>query len=461
MAAANLYDLDATEARRLIGERKISSLSLVEACIARIEAVNPKINAVVTKAYERARAEAKAADEAVLNGQPLGILHGLPIVIKDLNKTEGIRTTYCSPLFENYVPDQDDTVIARLRRNGAIILGKTNAPEFACGSNTTNRVFGPSGNPFDPSLTPGGSSGGAGSALATNMVPLANGSDSGASIRNPAAFCGVVGLRPTPGLVSSAERSFSLSTNGVEGPMGRTVADVALLLAGMAEHDSRDMMSRPIDPSIYLTLGHVDVSTLRVGLSEDLGFAPVDKVVREKFRSKVDKIRGAFAVCEDSKINMQGAEEAYMGVRALYLLAGHGAKYAAKDSNLSPELAWNIESALKMTPMQYATAHVEQTRLYQVVQAAFDEYDILITPAVNVLPFPWSTPFPTTLDDRPARHYAEWFSITYAVSLVGHPTIALPAGLDPQETRRAKPDVEKLLAGPDMADAKSSALGKD
>ena len=432
--ADSLCDLDATEARKLIGERKLLAVDLVEACIARIEAVNPHINAVVTKAYDRARKEAKAADDAVARGQPLPILHGLPVLIKDLNQTEGIRTTWCSPLFKYNVPTKDDAVVARLRRNGAIILGKTNSPEFGCGSNTTNRVFGASKNPFNTSLTPGGSSGGSGAAIATNMTPLANGSDSGASIRNPAAFCGIVGIRPTPGLVSSAGRQIGLSTNSVEGPMGRTVDDVALMLAAMAEHDPKDMLSRPIDPSVFLALKHVDVAGLRVSFSEDLGFAPVDMVVRETFRRKIDTISKSFAVCEKSNICMDTAESAYMGVRGLYILAGAHAKYAKEGSDLDKNLTWNIESALNITPVEYADALTEQTRMYQLFASALDDYDVIITPAVNVLPFEHATSFPTTLEGRPAKHYLEWASITYAISLVGHPAMSLPAGLDPQGT---------------------------
>lgn len=269
-------DLSATEARRLIGERKLSPVDLVESCIARIEAVNPAVNAVVTKAYERARSEAKEADAKVARGEPLGLLHGLPVLIKDINDTEGIRTTYCWPPLKDNVPTKDDPIVARIRASGGIILGKTNSPEFATGSNTTNRLFGATKNPFNTKLTSGGSSGGAGASLATNMAPLSSGSDSAASIRNPAAFCGISGLRPTPGLVSSYTRKMGLSNNGVEGPMGRTVADVALFLAAMAQHDPRDLLSRPLEAPISPILGRVDVSTLRVAVSEDLGYARVE-----------------------------------------------------------------------------------------------------------------------------------------------------------------------------------------
>ena len=355
-------------------------------------------------------------------------------LIKDLNDTKDIRTTYASPLFRDYVPTSDDPVVARLRQQGAIIVGKSNTPEFGVGSNTTNRVFGPTCNPFLLDRTAGGSSGGAGASLATNMVPIANGSDSAASIRNPAAFCGVVGLRPSPGLVASSSRKMGLSTNGVEGPMGRTVADVAMLLAAMAKYDSRDMMSRPIDPSVFTLLRSVDIASLKVAISEDLGFAPVDQVVRRTFHDKCRIFSSAFAACDESKVNMTGAEEAYWGVRALHLLSGGYARYEKHAKDLGENVVFNIEEGLKIEPVTYAEAFSEQTRIYQDLQSMFDEYDILITPTVNVLPFAHSISHPTTLDGRPARHYLEWLSITYAISLVGHPAISLPAGLDPQGT---------------------------
>lgn len=429
-----LCGLSATEARRLIGERKLSPVDLLEACIAQIETVNPRINAVVTKSYERARLEAQEAERAVAEGRSLGFLHGLPALIKDLNETKDIRTTFASPLYKDNVPTSDDPVVARLREQGAIIAGKTNTPEFGVGSNTTNRVFGATCNPFLLNRTAGGSSGGAGAALAMNMVPIANGSDSAASIRNPAAFCGIVGLRPSPGLVASSSRKMGLSTNGVEGPMGRTVADVALLLAAMAKYDSRDMMSRPIDPTIFTTLRSVDVTSLKIAVSEDLGFAPVDQIVRKTFREKLRIFSSAFAACDEAKIKMTNAEEAYMGVRGLHLLASHYPKYEENGEALDKNLVWNLKDAMKTDSITYARALTDQNRIYQDLQSVFDEYDVLITPAVNVLPFEHSISYPTTLEGRPARHYCEWLSITYAISLVGHPAISLPAGLDPQGT---------------------------
>ena len=430
----NPCDLTATEARRLIGERRLSPVELLESCIERTEALNPAVNAIVTKAYDRARTEAKAAEAAVMRGAPLGLLHGLPAVIKDLNDTKGIRTTYGSRLYQDHLPQSDDPVVARMRAHGAVIFGKTNTPEFGVGSNTVNRVFGPTGNPFDTTRTCGGSSGGSAVALATSMAPVANGSDSGSSIRNPAAFCGVTGIRPTPGLVASDRRVIGLSTNGVQGPMGRTVADNALLLGAMAAFDPRDMLSRPVDPSLFAALKRVDVSGLRVAVSEDLGFAPVDPIVRALFRRKLGVFSSSFALCEDCDAGMGHAEMAYRGMRGLYFLAGFKKLYDEHRGELDPNLAWNMEDALNSSAADLAAALAEQTRIHRNFQALFDRYDVLLTPAVNVLPFPHRLPFPRTLEGRPARHYAEWYSLSYGISLVGHPAISIPAGLDPQGT---------------------------
>lgn len=427
-------DLSAVDARRLIAQRQLSPVELLESCLSRIEQVNPAVNAIVTLAKERARTEARAAEEAVIRGAPLGLLHGLPAAIKDLNETAGIRTTFGSPLHRDHVPVEDDVIVARLRQQGTVVLGKTNAPEFGIGSNTTNPVFGPTGNPFQPSLTCGGSSGGAGVALATSMVPIANGSDSGASIRNPAAFCGIVGLRPTPGLVSNPRRALSLSTSGVQGPMGRTVGDVALLLAAMAEHDPGDMLSHPVDPLSFLDLRRLDPSSLRVGFSEDFGFAPVDQAVRETFRRRIADLAPHVAACDPVEFRMATLERAYWGIRALYLVAGSHERFLTHGEALGRNMVDNMQAGLAMSAADIAWAAAEQGRIARDFQFVFDHHDIIVTPAANVMPFSHALDHPETLDGRAARHYAEWYSISYAVTTVAHPAIAMPAGLDAQGT---------------------------
>ncbi len=233
-----LLNLSAVELRRRIGTKEISPVELLDACIARIERINPAVNAVTAVCYERARQEAKVAERAVMRGDALGLLHGLPAGIKDLDETGGLLTTYGSPLYRDFVPERDNAMVARVRAAGAVVVGKTNVPEFGAGANSRNFVWGATGNPFDPMLNAGGSSGGSAVALATNMLPLCTGSDTGGSLRIPAAICGVVGFRPSPGLVPVERRGLGWTPISVVGPMGRTVADTSLLLAAQAALDS-------------------------------------------------------------------------------------------------------------------------------------------------------------------------------------------------------------------------------
>ena len=249
--ATELCDLTATEARRLIGTKEISPVDLVESCIARIEAVDGAVNCMVTRAYDRAREEAKVAEQMVMDGDDLGLLHGLPMGIKDLEATEGIRTTWGSLPTKDTVPEADQGSVAAVRAEGAILLGKTNTPEFGAGANTKNRVFGATGNPFNPELTCAGSSGGSAVALATGMVPIASGSDYGGSLRTPAGFCGVVGFRPSPGTVPAEGKAAALMPWSVLGPMARTVADTALLLQAQMDDDRRDPFSHLVDPRLF------------------------------------------------------------------------------------------------------------------------------------------------------------------------------------------------------------------
>ncbi|MGK0173607.1 MAG: amidase, partial [Gammaproteobacteria bacterium] len=261
-------DLTATEARRLIGARQLSPVELLDACISRIEQVNPTVNAVTGTDFDRARETAKSAEQAVMNHQPLGALHGLPVGIKDLNETQGLLTTYGSPLYKDYVPEHDESMVATLRQAGAIVFCKTNVPTFGAGANTTNPVWGATVNPFDTSRTCGGSSGGAAVALACNMMPIASGSDSGGSLRIPAAFCGVVAHRSTAGMVPTEKHAHGYTTNGVQGPMARNVDDMLLMLSVMARFDPAiDPMSFRTEPGEFTHAAEVDLSSLRVATS--------------------------------------------------------------------------------------------------------------------------------------------------------------------------------------------------
>lgn len=449
-----LCDLTATSARRMIANKSISPVELLKSCLKRIDDVNPTLNAIITIESERALTEAKAAEQAVMDGKTLGILHGLPAVIKDVNETAGIRTTYCSHLFKDYIPEHDDPVVARMRAQGAIVFGKTNAPELGIGANTRNRLFGATGNAFAPNLTCGGSSGGAGVALATGMAPIANGGDGGCSIRNPAAFSGITGLRPSPGLVPMSTRALGLTMNNVQGPLGRTIQDTALLLSAQIANDSRDMMSYPRDLTDFTSLCAVDPSSLRVAISEDLGFAPVDRDVRTTFRNKLSLFSHAFAGSSDYPVGMTTAENTYWALRGMELLSKTKKTYEQYPDELDEIIIWHIKAVETLTAQEVADAFVDQTRLYHEFQKIFDHYDILITPAVNVLPFEHIQPYPKTIEGRAAAHYSEWYSLSYAISMMGHPAIVLPVGVDPQGT-----PFGIQIVGPRLADKRLLEIG--
>ena len=298
---AELCDLTAIELRRLIGSKKASPRELLASCRARIDQVNPAVNAFVATCWERAETEAKAAERAVMGGERLGPLHGLPIGVKDLVLTEGLRTTFGSPQFADLVPEADERQVSAVREAGAIVVGKTNTPEFGAGANTVNPVYGATGNPFDPEKTCAGSSGGSAVALATGMVPIATGSDTGGSLRNPAAYCGIVGFRPSPGMVPSELRLLGWSSLPVQGPMARNVADVALLFEAMSALDPRDPLSHPPHPAEPRALEPADLCSLKVAISEDLGFSPLDHGIRDTFRAAVARFADVFASAEQSR----------------------------------------------------------------------------------------------------------------------------------------------------------------
>ena len=287
-------DLAAVEARRLIAARKLSPVELLDSCLARIEQTNPAINAVVAIDADAARKRAREIEQAIGRGEQVGILAGLPIGVKDLQATAGLRTTSGSLLLKDNVPAEDEYSVANIRRAGGVILAKTNTPEFGAGANTINRVYGPTGNPFDPVKTSGGSSGGSAAALALGQVPLATGSDLGGSLRTPAAFCGVAGFRPSPGTVPNVDRAASLTPFSVSGPMGRTLADAHLLLRAQMGQDKRDPYSSTDNARIPERLAGADLGSLRVAVSPDLGCAPVDRAISKVFSERVARFRHAF-----------------------------------------------------------------------------------------------------------------------------------------------------------------------
>jgi amidase len=423
-----LCDLPAIELRRLIGTRQISPVELLAACRARTEQINPAVNAIVATCWERALAEARRAEEAVARGETLGPLHGLPVGIKDLELTEGLRTTFGSPQFRDFVPEADERLVAAIRQAGGIVVGKTNTPEFGAGANTVNPVYGATGNPFDPAKTCAGSSGGSAVALATGMVPLATGSDMGGSLRNPAAYCGIAGFRPSPGVVPSELRLLGWSPLAVNGPMGRTVADVALLFKAVAAVDPRDPLSAALPAP---ATEPVDLASLRVAISEDLGFAPLQDDMRATFRSAMAQIRGVFAVAEDRDPDMAGADEAFEGARALAFLAAHADTHARDPDLLGPNVRANVEQALAMSARDAARALALQTAIYRRFQGFMEGWDVLICPAMPVPPFPHAQLYVAEIDGLRLRTYFHWLALAYGLTLTACPVVCIPCGRDP------------------------------
>ena len=432
MLSANeqLLAESAVELRRKIGAKEISPVELLAACIDRIERINPAVNAVTATCYDRARAEAAAAEKAALRGEPLGLLHGLPAGIKDLDDTAGLLTTYGSPLYRDHIPERDNAMVARVRAAGAIVVGKTNVPEFGAGANSRNVVWGATGNPFNPMLNAGGSSGGSAAALACNMLPVCTGSDTGGSLRIPAAKCGVVGFRPSPGLVPVERRSLGWTPISVVGPLGRTVADACLLLAAQAAMDDCDPLSYPIDALSFAVPAPRDLGSLRVAYTEDFGICPVDAPIRKVFRDKIKAMQHLFRSCDEVKFDFGEADRCFDVVRAANYVAKYRDAYEKDPNTLGPNVRANYEMGASMTLSDMAWAHVEQTRIFRRFQQTFRDYDLVLAPTTPVSPFPWTQLYLAEMDGKPLNNYYHWLALTYVITLVTNPAIAMPCGVD-------------------------------
>ena len=429
-------DLSATEARTLIGAKKLSPVELTKSCIKRIEAVDPAVNAMVARDFEGALAAARMAESQVMRGGMLGVLHGLPLGVKDLIDAAGLPTTYGSPIFKDQIAKEDEGVVASLRAAGAIVIGKTNTPEWGAGGNTRNAVYGATGNPFNPTLSAAGSSGGSGAALACGMVPLATGSDTGGSSRNPAAFCGVVGFRPTPGLIPSEKRNPSWIQLSTLGPMARTVPDACLMLSAMISEDARDPLSAVLhggtlrDRSVYAAPRAVDLSHLRVAATTDFGFAPTERAIAETFRGKLAHLESAFAGIDDVHPDCTGADEAFATIRALVFLGRHLDLLRKYPDQIGPNVKANIEEGLGYSAEDVTRALTLQTALSRRWHDFFTRYDILLAPTCTISPRPWRELYPAEIDGKATKSYFHWLALAYAVTLAGHPSLSLPVGLD-------------------------------
>jgi amidase len=456
---SDLCAIDAISQAGLLRRREASARELITAHIERINQVDQAVNAIVTRCFDRALEQAAAADQAMAAGQPLGLLHGLPVAHKDLVETAGVRTTFGSLMFADNVPDRDALVVSRMSGAGAISLGKTNTPEFGAGSHTVNQVFGATRNPYDLSRSAGGSSGGAAAALAARMISLADGSDLGGSLRNPAAFCNVVGLRPSPGRVPVWPSSDVTDVMSVTGPMARTVADVALLLAVISGPDPRVPLALDAPPPVITDPAEIpglltrDLTGLRVAWSADLGLS-IDPAIRGVLGPVRQQLVNLGCDVTDAAPDLTGADEVFRTWRAFRFAANFGPLLRDSAARLGPNVTWNTERGLELTLADLTRATVLRDQLAERVSQFFADFDVLACPATQVPPFDVNLDWVHEIDGVPQQTYLDWMASAYLISATGLPAMSVPAGF----TAGGLP-VGLQLVGPRRADWNLLSIG--
>jgi Asp-tRNA(Asn)/Glu-tRNA(Gln) amidotransferase A subunit family amidase len=430
MDATELCYLPATRLAAAMRTKELSPTEVVEAFLTRIERLNPTLHAYCTVTAEHARTAARQAEAAVMRGETLGALHGVPFSLKDLTVTKGIRTTFGSKIYEHHVPTEDAILVERLRAAGGILLGKTNTPEFGCKALTDNKIFGTTYNPWQLERTPGGSSGGAGAAVAAGLGPLAEGSDLAGSIRIPASFCGVVGLKPSQGRIPRYPSLNAWNTLSFNGPITRTVADAALMLQVMAGPDDRDPLSLPNTGEDFCTAaqGNLSLAGLRVAWTPDLGLAPVEPVVQEICAGATQVFADLGCQVEAGTPDFHGAHELFAVLNAHLRMAAVGDYAAEWAEQMDPLLVWRLEQARHFTLGDLGKAENARTALYQRVQRFFATYDLLLLPTTATLPFPAHGSYPATVAGRPITTPYDLLVLTFAFNLTGQPAISVPAG---------------------------------
>jgi len=442
---SELTHMTAQAVVRLLRQGRVSPLELIDAALARIAATDAVLNALPTLCADRARDRARRLMESASAVAPgPGWLGGLPLAVKDLNDVAGVRTTYGSPIYADHVPARSDILVERLEANGGVVLAKSNTPEFGAGANTFNAVFGETLNPWNPRLTVGGSSGGSAAALAAGQVWLATGSDLGGSLRTPASFCSVVGLRPSPGRVPHGPEARPFDTLSVDGPMGRTVGDVALMLDAMVARHPEDPISLELPQEPFQIAAAERRRPQRVAFSPDLGITPVDAEVRALCAAAARRFEEAGAVVEEACPDFSGAAECFGILRAAGFVAGHREHYEKHRDKLKPDVIWNIERGLALTADDIARAELARGALYHRVVAFFRRYDLLLCPAACVPPFDVKTRWIKELNGVAFDNYVEWIRITYAVTLTSSPALSLPCGF----TRDGRPVGLQMVGRP-------------
>jgi amidase len=427
-SASSICFTSAVEMAALIRAKKLSAREALAAHLKQIERVNPKVNAIVTLVAEMAAADAAKADEMQAKNQTLGPLHGLPVAHKDLFETRGIRTTFGSPLYKDYVPAEDDLVVERMRRAGAITIGKTNTPEFGAGSQTFNKVFGATHNPYDLTKTCGGSSGGAAVALACGLTPVASGSDTGGSLRNPPAFCNVVGFRPSIGRVPNPKASFAWSTLSTSGCLGRSVADLAFALSTIAGSDARAPLSiaepgerfaRPLDRSF---------KGVRVAWFKDLGGVPFDPRVRAVVDGHRKTFESLGCVVEQAEPDFAPAETSFRILRAWNSATTYGERLRQHPDAFKDTLKGEIEEGLRLTGADLARAEIAHAQLWRGFQAFLEKYEYFVLPTTQLPPFDIKVPYPTEIAGVKFTSYIDWMKSCWYISATGNPAAAVPGG---------------------------------
>jgi amidase len=432
MSNPEICFLTATELVRRIRAKELSAREVMEAHLTQIEQVNPKVNAIVTLLPEQAIHQAVAADEGLAQGREVGPLHGLPVAHKDLVLTRGIRTTFGSLVFKDFVPEEDGLIVERLKKAGAIAIGKTNTPEFGAGSQTYNEVFGETLNPYDLSKTCGGSSGGAAVALACGMISIADGSDMGGSLRNPASFCNVVGFRPSPGRVPTWPDLVGWFPLTVEGPMARTVEDTALMLSVISGPDPRSPIAITEPGSLFARSLERGFKGVRVAWSRHLGGLPVDPRVTAVIEGQRHAFESLGCLVEDCEPDLTGADEIFKVWRAWRFELAFGELLQTHRDKLKDTVIWNIEEGTKLTGPQIGAAERKRTELYHRVRNFMETYEFLILPVSQVPPFDVNERWLTEINGVKMDTYIDWMKSCYYITVTGLPAISVPCGFTPE-----------------------------
>jgi amidase len=432
---------------------QVSPLDLLDVLEKRIAEVDGAINALPTLCFDRARKNAKELMKKPAGER--GVLAGLPVPIKDLTNVAGVLTTQGSPIFKDTVPAQSDIMVERLESNGAVIYAKSNTPEFGAGANTFNEVFGPTLNPWDTTRSAAGSSGGAAAALASGTAWLAHGSDMGGSLRNPASFCGIVGMRPSIGRVAHTPTAKIDRNLGVQGPMARNVEDLALMLDAMTGEHPADPLSLPKLPTSFLSAARSGKKPKRVAYSPDLGITPVDPEVKEITRKAAMRFADAGVIVEEAHPDLREAHECFHVLRAFDFAVSKADLLRNKRDLLKPEVIWNIEEGLKLSADDIIRAEAQRVAMTNRALKFFETYDLLLAPATIVAPFPIENRYVAECDGQKFDNYVLWLGIVYAITLICSPALSLPCGF----TKSGLPVGLQMIA-PSRGEAKLLAGAK-